>query len=75
MVNGIGVVVAAVGSHVVSLAGFLDVAIDDDFAIDGNGDVVALHTDFLFAPLAQRFVLDALGGNDTIDGAVYLILT
>lgn len=52
MVNGIGIVLRAVGSHVVSLAGLLDVAIDDDFAIDGNGDVVALHAYFLFAPLA-----------------------
>ena len=58
-----------------TLAGFLDVAIDDDFAIDRNGDVVALHTDFLFAPLAKGLVLDALGRDDTIDGAMHLILT
>ena len=57
-----------------SLAGFLDVAVHDDFAVHGDGDVVALHADFLLAPLAQRLVLDALGGNHAIDGAVHLIL-
>ena len=74
MVNGVWIVVTAVGSYIVSLTGFLDVAIHDDFTIDSNSDVVALHSDFLLAPLAKRFVLDTLGGNDTIDGAMYLIL-
>ena len=65
VVNSVGVVVAAVWSYVVSLAGLFDVAIDNDFAIDGHGNVVALHADFLFAPFAKWFVLDALGWNDT----------
>lgn len=75
VVNGIGIVFTSVGRYVMSLAGFLDIAIHDDFTIDGNGDVVALYADFLFAPLAQRLVFDALGWDDAIDGAVHLIFT
>ena len=67
VVNRVGVVVAAIGGYIMSLASFLDVAIYDDFAIHGNGDVVALNTDFLFAPLAQRLMLDTLGGDNTIN--------
>ena len=74
MVNGIGVGVAAIGSYIMSLASFLDVAVYDNLAVNSNGDVVALNADFLLAPLAQRLVLDTLGRDDTINGAVTLIL-
>lgn len=73
VVNGIGVVVAAVGGYVVALAGFPDVTVYYDFAVNGYGDVVALNTDLFLAPLAQGLVLDALGGDDTVNGAVNLI--
>ena len=48
VVNRVRIVVASVGSNVVTLAGFLDVAIDDDFAINRYG----LHRE---APLAHLF--------------------
>ena len=74
VVNGIGVVVASVGSYIVTLAGFLDVAIYNYLAVNGNGNVVALNADFLLAPFAQWLVLDTLGGYNTIYGAVNLIV-
>lgn len=73
VVDGVGVVVAAIGSYIVALASFLDVAINDNLAINGNSDVVALNTDLLLAPLAQRLVLDTLGRDNTIYRAVNLI--
>ncbi len=52
VVNGIGVVVAAVGGYVVTLAGFPDVAVHNYLTVHGYGDVVALNTDLFLAPLA-----------------------
>ena len=74
MVNSVGVVVASVGSYIVALASFLDVAIHNNLAINGNGDVIALNADFLLAPLAQRLVLDTLGRDNTVNGAMNLVL-
>ena len=54
VVNGVGVVVASVGSYIVALASFLDVAIYNYLAVNSNGNVVTLNADFLLAPLAQR---------------------
>ena len=75
MVNGVGVVLAAFGRHVVTLTGFADVTIDDDFAVEGDGDVVAFSANLLVVPRAQRLVLVALGRDDAIDRAVNLIFT
>ena len=52
VVNGVGVGLSGFGSHIVALASLADIAIDEDFAIQGDGDVVALGTDFLVVPLA-----------------------
>ena len=73
MVNCIWIIVTSVGSNVMSLTSFLDVAIDDNFSVNGNGDVVALNTNFLFAPFTKRLVLDALCRDDAIHGAMHLI--
>ena len=67
VVSGVGVAVAAVGSYVVALASLAYVAVYDNFAVNDNGDVVALHADFLAAPLAQRLVLDALCGDYAVN--------
>ena len=73
VVNGI-FVGTSVGADVVALAGFADVAIENDLAIDGNGDVVADGTNLLSVPGAELGELDTLGGDDAIDGAVLLVL-
>ena len=74
VIYSVGIVVAAVGGNIVTLAGFLDIAVQNNLAIYGNCDVVALYANLLLAPFAQRLVLDALCRNDAIDRAVYLIL-
>ena len=73
MVNGIRIRLSGLGGHIVALTGFADVAVDKDFAIQGDGNVVALCADLLVVPLAQRLMLDALGRNDAVDRAVDLI--
>ena len=74
LIYGVGVLVATVGSHVVTLSCGADITIDDNLTINRYGDAVALHADLLLVPLAQRAPLDALCGDDTIYRAVYLIL-
>lgn len=66
LIYSVGVLVAAVGSHVVTLRCGADVTIDDNLAINRYSDAVALHADLLLVPLAQRAPLDALCGDDTI---------
>ena len=43
VVDSVRIVVAAVGGNIVTLAGFLDIAIQNNFTIHGNCDAVALY--------------------------------
>lgn len=74
VVHGVGILVAAVGSHIVSLASFTYITVHNHFSVDRHGDMVTLYTYLLGAPFAQRLVLDTLGRDDTIYRAVNLIL-
>ena len=65
-INSVGVLVATIGSNIVALASLADVAIDDNFTIYDNGDVITLSADFLAVPLAQSAPLDTLCGDDAI---------
>ena len=53
VVHGVGVVFPAVGGHVVPLAGFADVAVEDHLAVDRHRDPVAHGADLLNVPGAQ----------------------
>lgn len=46
-IHSVGVLLAAVGSYVVALTCLADVAVNDNLAINSNGDVVALDTNLL----------------------------
>ena len=74
LIYGVGVLVAAVGSHIVTLRCGADVTIDNNLTINRYGDAVALYADLLLVPLAKCTPLDALCGDDTLYRAVYLIL-
>ena len=73
VVNGVGVVLAAVGSYVVALAGFADVALGYHGAIDRYLNIIALGYDFLGMPCADGTEVELLGDVDAIDGAVVLV--
>ena len=54
VIHRIGVVVAAVGSDIVALAGGADIAVDDNLAVDRNLDAVTLNADLLGVPARAR---------------------
>ena len=53
VIDRIGVLLAAVGRHVVPLAGFADVAVEDHLVVDRHRDPVAHGADLLDVPGAQ----------------------
>ena len=74
VVNGVRIVVAAVRSHIVTLAGLADVTIHHNFTIDCNLDVVTLDHDLLGTPLTKRLMHNPLGRNHAVNRTVHLIL-
>ena len=74
VVDGVRVVGTSVGGDIMTLAGGTDVSVDDDLAIDGNLDMVTLYTDLLCTPFTQGFVHYPLGGDDSVDGTMDLVL-
>ena len=59
VVNGVRILLAAVRSHIVTLAGPADVAVHNHLTVDGHLDSVALDTNLLGAPLPKRLVDDS----------------
>ena len=74
VIDGVGIVVGTVRSHIVTLAGSADVAVHNDLSVNSDLDAVALDAYFLGTPFAQGLVDDPLGRDDTVDGAVDLVL-
>src|SRR5574344_2174668 len=75
VVNGVRILLAAVRSHIVTLAGPADVAVHNHLTVDGHLDSVALDTNLLGAPLPKRLVDDSLRRDHTVNRSVNLILT
>jgi hypothetical protein len=65
-IHSVGVLAAAIGSYVVALTSLADVAVNDNLAVNSNGDVITLDADLLRVPLADAIPLDALCGDDTV---------
>ena len=72
VIDRIGVLLAAVGRHVVPLAGFADVAVEDHLAVDRHRDPVAHGADLLDVPGAQRREFHPFGRDDAVDRSCLL---
>lgn len=66
VVDGVRVGAASIRSDIVSLAGLAQIAVKDNFTIQGHGDTVSHHLDFFLVPSPERLVYNTLRRNDTV---------
>ena len=73
VIDGVRIRFTAGRSHVMTLAGCSDIAIDNDLSVDRDLDAVAFDADLFSAPFAERLVHYPLCRNHAINGSMDLI--